>query len=132
VRCTDSFYRLDSRMVVEQDASAAIDLNIDKAGNERPASKVNVLGLGWREIFRANLSDTATFDDHSAAFDQPDLKAPVTAAVTAPGDWTVIDGADGQKQWAYKGKPLYRFAKDEKPGDMKGDGFKDVWHTAKP
>jgi aminopeptidase N len=25
-----------------------------------------------------------------AAFDQPDLKAPVTAAVTAPGDWTVI------------------------------------------
>jgi aminopeptidase N len=24
-----------------------------------------------------------------AAFDQPDLKAPVTAAVTAPGDWTV-------------------------------------------
>jgi aminopeptidase N len=25
-----------------------------------------------------------------AAFDQPDLKAPVTAAVTAPGSWTVI------------------------------------------
>jgi aminopeptidase N len=25
-----------------------------------------------------------------AAFDQPDLKAPVTAAVTAPGNWTVI------------------------------------------
>jgi predicted lipoprotein with Yx(FWY)xxD motif len=48
------------------------------------------------------------------------------------GDWTIIDGADGSKQWAYKGKPLYRFAKDEKPGDMKGDGFKDVWHTAKP
>ena len=48
------------------------------------------------------------------------------------GDWTLIDGADGQKQWAYKDKPLYRFAKDEKPGDMKGDGFKDVWHAAKP
>ena len=25
-----------------------------------------------------------------AAFDQPDLKAPITAAVTAPGNWTVI------------------------------------------
>ena len=25
-----------------------------------------------------------------AAFDQPDLKAPVTAAITAPGNWTVI------------------------------------------
>ncbi|TAL92323.1 MAG: hypothetical protein EPN73_25375 [Paraburkholderia sp.] len=48
------------------------------------------------------------------------------------GDWTVIPSADGKKQWAYKGKPVYRFAKDTKAGDMKGDGFKDMWHTAKP
>ncbi|MEM5345812.1 COG4315 family predicted lipoprotein [Paraburkholderia azotifigens] len=59
--------------------------------------------------------------------------AAAAAASDKPsGDWTLIDGADGQKQWAYKDKPLYRFAKDEKPGDMKGDGFKDVWHAAKP
>jgi predicted lipoprotein with Yx(FWY)xxD motif len=50
----------------------------------------------------------------------------------ASGDWTIINGADGAKQWAYKGKPLYRFASDSKPGDMAGDGFKGVWHTAKP
>ena len=48
------------------------------------------------------------------------------------GDWTVIPSADGKKQWAYKGKPVYRFAKDTRAGDMKGDGFKDMWHTAKP
>ena len=28
------------------------------------------------------------------------------------GDWTVITRDDGAKQWAYKGKPLYTFARD--------------------
>lgn len=34
------------------------------------------------------------------------------------GDWTVIDREGGVKQWAYKDKPLYTYAKDEagKPG----------------
>ena len=33
---------------------------------------------------------------------------------------------DGRLQVAYKGGPLYTFVQDEKPGDMKGNGFKDV------
>ena len=33
---------------------------------------------------------------------------------------------DGRSQVAYKGGPLYTFAQDSKPGDMKGNGFKDV------
>ncbi|MGH8843295.1 MAG: hypothetical protein ACREX1_11465, partial [Advenella sp.] len=37
-----------------------------------------------------------------------------------------------QSQWAYKGQPLYLFKKDSKPGDMTGDGVKDVWHVIKP
>ena len=36
---------------------------------------------------------------------------------------------DGTKQLAYKGKPLYLFANDAKPGDRKGDTVKDVWHV---
>ena len=39
---------------------------------------------------------------------------------------------DGKKQWAFKGKPLYYWAKDQKPGDKTGDGFNNVWHVAKP
>ena len=40
---------------------------------------------------------------------------------------------DGSKQWAYKGKPLYTFAKDTKPGDVTGDGFLNgAWHLAMP
>ncbi|KAF0223183.1 MAG: hypothetical protein FD176_2154 [Rhodospirillaceae bacterium] len=51
---------------------------------------------------------------------------------SAKGELSVITRADGTKQWAYKGKPLYLWAKDAKPGDMTGDGIKGVWHVAKP
>ncbi|CAB3822167.1 MULTISPECIES: hypothetical protein [Achromobacter] len=59
---------------------------------------------------------------------------PVTAPADAKpmGDMTVITRDDGSKQWAYKGKPVYLYAKDAKPGDKTGDNFKDVWHAAKP
>ena len=51
---------------------------------------------------------------------------------TASGDWTVITRDDGAKQWAYKGKPLYFWVKDQKAGDRSGDGVNNVWHTARP
>lgn len=50
----------------------------------------------------------------------------------ASGDWSFVTVADGQKQWAYKGHPLYRFSKDTQPGQAAGDGVKGVWHIAKP
>jgi predicted lipoprotein with Yx(FWY)xxD motif len=58
---------------------------------------------------------------------------PLMAAADAKdsGDWTVVTRDDGAKQWAYKGKPLYAWAKDTKPGDKTGDGVNNVWHTAK-
>jgi predicted lipoprotein with Yx(FWY)xxD motif len=51
---------------------------------------------------------------------------------SATGDYTIISRDDGSKQWAYKGKPLYLFSKDQKPGDTSGEGVGNVWHTAKP
>lgn len=50
----------------------------------------------------------------------------------ASGDYSIITRDDGKKQWALKGKPLYYWAKDQKPGDKTGDGFNGVWHVAKP
>ena len=53
---------------------------------------------------------------------------PVTEdRVSAP--YSVVTREDGAKQLAYKGKPLYLFANDTKPGDRKGDKMKDVWHV---
>jgi predicted lipoprotein with Yx(FWY)xxD motif len=48
------------------------------------------------------------------------------------GGYTVVTRDDGKKQWAYKGKPLYYFARDTKAGEMTGDGFNKVWTTARP
>ena len=57
----------------------------------------------------------------------PPLKA---AADDKPrGDYTLITRDDGSKQWAHKGKPLYLWIKDQKPGDKTGDGFNKVWHV---
>jgi predicted lipoprotein with Yx(FWY)xxD motif len=50
----------------------------------------------------------------------------------ASGDYVVIVRDDGKKQWAFKGKPLYYWVKDQKPGDRTGDGVNNVWRVAKP
>lgn len=55
-----------------------------------------------------------------------------SADARAAGDYTVITRDDGAKQWAYKGKPLYLWVKDQKAGDKTGDGVNNVWRLAKP
>jgi predicted lipoprotein with Yx(FWY)xxD motif len=49
----------------------------------------------------------------------------------AKGDWTLHARKDGKQQWVLKGKPLYYFAADQKPGDAAGEGRGGVWHTVK-
>jgi len=58
---------------------------------------------------------------------------PLMAAADAKpmGDYSIVTRDDGQKQWAYKGKPLYFWIKDAKPGDKTGDGFNNVWRIVK-
>ena len=59
---------------------------------------------------------------------------PLMAAAgdSASGDWSIVTRDDGSMQWAYKGKPLYLWIKDQKPGDRTGDGFNKVWSLARP
>jgi predicted lipoprotein with Yx(FWY)xxD motif len=62
------------------------------------------------------------------------LWPPLAASATDKdsGDWTVITRDDGAKQWAFKGKPLYFWVRDTKPGERTGDGVNNVWKLAKP
>ncbi|MFH5774703.1 COG4315 family predicted lipoprotein [Paracoccus broussonetiae] len=57
---------------------------------------------------------------------------PAASDAKAEGDFAPIARADGSAQWAYKGKPLYTWIKDKAPGDITGDGVKEVWHLARP
>ena len=53
-----------------------------------------------------------------------------TAADKDMGDWTVITRDDGGKQWAYKGHPLYTYAKDT--AGQPATGVSPVWPRATP
>ena len=107
------------------------------------------LATGWAQAAPATVADGAfvgangmalyTFDKDGAgksvcngpcAANWPALVAGADAK--PDGDWTVVTRDDGSKQWAYKGKPVYYFVKDQKAGDRAGDGFNQIWHLVKP
>ena len=82
-----------------------------------------------------------TFDKDSAGSGKSVCNGPCAAnwpplpamdGDAASGDYSIITRDDGKKQWAQKGKPLYYWVKDQKPGDTTGDGFNNVWRIAKP
>ena len=67
----------------------------------------------------------------NCATNWPPLAA--AADATATGDWTIVTRDDASKMWAYKGKPLYTWIKDGKPGDTTGDGVGNgAWKIAAP
>ena len=54
---------------------------------------------------------------------------PIAADNMPPGpDFGVIARDDGTQQAGYKGKPLYLFSGDKRPGDTTGDNRQGVWH----
>jgi len=61
------------------------------------------------------------------------LWPPIIADANAKpkGEFSLVVRDDGQKQWAWKGKPLYRWVSDRKRGDAGGDGVNGVWHLAR-
>lgn len=59
---------------------------------------------------------------------------PVIASANATavvGDWKTIKRSGHARQWTYRGKPVYTYAKDA-PGGKKGDGVGGVWHLVTP
>jgi predicted lipoprotein with Yx(FWY)xxD motif len=81
-----------------------------------------------------------TFDKDMAGSGKSACSGPCAAlwppAMAAAGDqpagaYTIVVRDDGARQWAYKGKPVYTYQADQKPGDRAGDNFKEVWHIIK-
>lgn len=81
-----------------------------------------------------------TFDKDAAGSGKSECNGPcaanwppllAAADATAGGDYSIITRNDGTRQWAYKGKPLYLWIKDTKPGDRTGDGFNNAWRLVR-
>lgn len=63
-------------------------------------------------------------------------------AVTTTSDKAAVEGvsgiigtiptADGKKQVTVNGLPVYFFAQDQAPGDVKGQGYGNVWYLVSP
>ena len=56
----------------------------------------------------------------------------VTLASGIDGTLTTFDRADGTKQVAYNGMPLYYFSKDKDKGDAYGQGIGNIWYVIAP
>jgi predicted lipoprotein with Yx(FWY)xxD motif len=61
----------------------------------------------------------------------PPVAAPAGFVPAAP--WGVTTRHHGgMRQLTYDGYPLYTWIKDAKPGDVTGQGVKDLWRVARP
>ena len=104
------------------------------AGSEPAMMGDTSMGKAWTDAKGMTLytfdKDTATKSNCNGecAAEWPPLA--VVADGKAAGDWTIVTREDGTKQWALKGKPLYLWIKDKKPGDATGEGLDD-FHIAK-
>jgi predicted lipoprotein with Yx(FWY)xxD motif len=49
-------------------------------------------------------------------------------AVAPSSNWTIVARSDGTQQWAFKGKPLYRYTEDFNAGETNGNGVGE-WTT---
>lgn len=45
------------------------------------------------------------------------------------GDWTVVVARDGARQWAYKGKPVYAYAREATAGEIAGEQAQGKWQA---
>jgi len=93
--------------------------------------KILVDGAGMTlYVFAKDEPDKSACND-PCSVNWPPLRAAADARTTEP--WSVVLRDDGTGQWAYKGKPLYRWVQDHKPGDVTGDGrLNGAWTVAQP
>jgi len=106
------------------------------SGNMPPTVKVtngalsDPQGLTLYVFDRDNVGAGVSVCNGPCAKNWPPLLA--EPGTTPHGDFTIISREDGTRQWAYRGRPLYRFSKDANAGDRTGDNFNNVWHVATP
>lgn len=108
----------------------AADSRTNAPAMARDGMLTNVAGMTLYTFDRDPADASRSVCNGQCATNWPPLMA--DPAAQKSGDWSVVTRDDGSRQWAYKGKPLYLWVKDTKPGDRTGDGVNGVWQVAKP
>jgi len=102
-------------------ASAAAGTTV-KVANSASMGKILTNAAGMT-LYTSSKDTTGTSNcTGGCATAWPPLAFTGSGTPTGTTDLSVITRADGTKQVAYKGKPLYTFASDTKPGDTTGEG----------
>ncbi len=112
-----------------------------KIANEPPVTPADIALMedGALYVFRTDPGSMPlyTYDNDSAGESEcdgacavawPPVAAP--AGATRVGEWSPIKRDDGSLQWAYRGKPVYTYAKDIQ-GKPTGDGVGGLWRAVK-
>jgi predicted lipoprotein with Yx(FWY)xxD motif len=125
---------ISKRLFVAASLAAVFAIPSSLLAAEAPAKKsgdvfVNSSGMTLYTFDKDAAGSGKSVCNGPCANNWPPLAAPADAKPS--GDWTVVTRDDGSKQWAYKGRPLYTWIKDQKAGDKTGEGVGGAWHTAK-
>lgn len=126
---------LASAAVVAALALSACSHTASTTAGHSPATVLNdkLVGPNQHTLYvfdRDSAGSGKSMCNANCASSWPPLLAPANAQ--AIGHWSVIARDDGMRQWAYKGKPVYFWSQDGKPGDTKGHGMGNAWRIATP
>jgi predicted lipoprotein with Yx(FWY)xxD motif len=96
--------------------------------------KTVLVNLKGRTLYSLSVERKGKFictDKTCLSFWHP-LVVKAGVAPTGAKSLATVRRPDGRRQVTYRGGPLYTFSGDQRRGDAKGEGFKDVgvWHAA--
>jgi len=117
----------------ESDESTASDLSGTRGKVDVASSSVGIIytdkaGFSLYTFDNDTTSESTCYDQCAARW--PAVLVTSSYGIRAP--FGVTTRTDGKKQLTVDGHPLYRFANDLAPGDVKGEGIGGVWHLARP
>ncbi|MFD8498783.1 hypothetical protein [Amycolatopsis sp. NPDC059657] len=124
-------------------ATVAIDTAQSSDAKGLVATQVGTLGNvvtapDGRTLYRFDKDradpPVSTCNDNCAAQWPPLIAEGSTVSATGvdPALLGTVTRKDGRKQVTIKGYPVYRFAKDTKPGEAKGHGMGGMWFAVTP
>ena len=110
------------------DSATAAPVATDPPIRQRNGQLVDRKGRGLYFYLGDKTRDVSTCNSLCARL-WPPLYADESAKPAGP--FTLATREDGRRQWAWRGRPLYRWTSDRERGDAGGDGVADVWKLAR-